>query len=86
MTKWIALIPPGIKPFATEPPYEQVNAPVDVFVGGVSAEVVNAFGWPGSLDTYRVDFRVPSGSSAGAASLQVTSAWIQSDAVEIRIQ
>jgi hypothetical protein len=80
------LLPPGVKPFAAEPPYEQVNSPVDVFVNGVAAEVVSAIGWPGSLDTYRVDFRVPSGGRLGAASLQVSSAWINSDAVEIRIQ
>jgi hypothetical protein len=41
-----ALIPPGVEPFATEPPYEQVNSPLDVFVNGAAAEVVNAIGWP----------------------------------------
>jgi hypothetical protein len=81
-----ALLPPGVKPFTTEPPYEQVNSPVDIVVNGVAAEVVSAIGWPGSLDTYRVDFRVPAGARTGAASLQVSSAWINSDAVEIRIQ
>jgi uncharacterized protein (TIGR03437 family) len=81
-----ALVPPGVKPFATEPPYEPVNSPIDVFVSGVAAEVVSAIGWPGSLDTYRVDFRVPTGGRPGAASLQVSSAWVNSDAVELRIQ
>lgn len=81
-----ALVPPGVKPFAEEAPYEQVNSPVDVFVDGVAAEVVTAIGWPGSLDTYRVDFRVPSGARAGTVSIQVTSAWIQSDPVKIGIQ
>jgi uncharacterized protein (TIGR03437 family) len=80
------LIPPGVKPFAAEAPYEPVNAPVDVIVNGAAAEVVNAIGWPGSMDTYRIDFRVPSGARPGGASVQVSSAWISSEAVEIRIQ
>src|SRR5262249_52011805 len=53
-----------------------VNSPLAVTVNGRDAEVVNGCGWPGLVDTYRVDFRVPSGMAAGTASVQLSAAWI----------
>ena len=63
-----------------------VNSPVAVMVNGQEAEVVNAIGWPGLVDTYRVDVRVPSGMVAGTASLQLSAAWITGTAVRIAVQ
>ena len=40
-------------------------------VGGQSTEVVNALGWPGLMDTYRVDFRVPTGIAGAEARIPV---------------
>ncbi len=63
-----------------------VNSPVAVTVNGKDAEVVNAVGWPGLVDTYRVDVRVPAGMGAGTASVQLSAAWITGPAVRIAIQ
>ncbi len=63
-----------------------VNSPVAVSVNGQEAEVISAVGWPGQLDTYRVDFRVPSGLPAGTASVQLSAAWIAGSAVRIPVQ
>ena len=64
----------------------EVNSPVEVSVNGRSAEVINAIGWPGLLDTYRVDFRLPGGLSAPTAAIQLTAAWISGSEVRIPVQ
>jgi uncharacterized protein (TIGR03437 family) len=63
-----------------------VNSPLTVKVNGQDAEVVSGVGWPGLVDTYRVDFRVPSGMAAGTASVQLSAAWIAGPAVRIAVQ
>lgn len=67
-------VDPG-QPFPTQP-LLPVNSPVDVTVNGNPAEVINAIGWPGVVDTYRVDFRAPDGVTPGTAQAQITAAWI----------
>lgn len=64
----------------------QVNSPVAVTVNGQNAEVVNSIGWPGLVDTYRVDFRVPEGLAAGTASVQLSAAWVAGTALRIAVQ
>jgi uncharacterized protein (TIGR03437 family) len=53
---------------------QQVNSSLAVTVNGKEAEVINGVGWPSLVDTYRVDFRVSDGLSAGTASLQLSAA------------
>lgn len=79
---------PGIDPGQPFPAdaLQQVNSPVEVTVNGQSAEVVNKIGWPGQVDTYRLDFRVPDGTRAGTAAIQLTAAWITGASVNIPIQ
>ncbi len=77
-------VDPG-QPFPTAA-HLPVNSPLAVTVNGQEAEVVNAIGWPGLVDTYRVDFRVPSGMVAGTVSVQLTAAWIAGAAVRITVQ
>jgi uncharacterized protein (TIGR03437 family) len=79
---------PGVDPAVPFPanPLAVVNSPVEVLVNGVSAEVLGAAGYPGTTDRYQVNFRVPSDTSPGTASLQVSSAWISSAAVSIPVQ
>ena len=67
-------VDPG-QPFPTDSLF-QVNSPLEVTVNGRPAEVINNTGWPGFVDTYRIDFRVPDGMTAGMASIQITAAWI----------
>ena len=64
----------------------QVNSPVAVTVNGQEAHVVNGVGWPGLVNTYRVDFRMPSGLTAGTASVQLSAAWMAGSAVQIPVQ
>jgi uncharacterized protein (TIGR03437 family) len=77
-------VDPG-KPFPTGAP-QDVNSPVEVTVSGSSVDVINKVGWPGMLDTYRVDFRAPDGIAAGTAAIQLTAAWIAGPSVNIPTQ
>ncbi len=77
-------VDPG-KPFPASP-LAAVNSPVDVTVSGKSAEVTAAVGYPGAVDGYQVNFRVPADTAKGAATVQVTAAWIAGPSVNIPIQ
>ena len=55
-------------------------------MNGVSAEVLGAVGLPGAVNGYQVNFRLPSGTPKGLASIQVTAAWIAGTAVSIAVQ
>lgn len=63
-----------------------VNSPLAVTVNGQEAEVVVGCGWPGLVDTYRVDFRVPASITAGTASVKLSAAWIAGAPVSIPVQ
>jgi hypothetical protein len=79
---------PGIDPgqqFPTDA-LQPINSPVAVTVNGQVAEVVNGIGWPGLVDTYRVDFRVPTGVTGGTAAIQLSAAWIGGPSVNIPVQ
>jgi uncharacterized protein (TIGR03437 family) len=79
---------PGVDPGQPFPAdsQSQVNSPVDVTLNGRPAEVIDNIGWAGFVDTYRIDFRVPDGTTAGMASIQITAAWIAGPALRIAIQ
>jgi hypothetical protein len=62
-----------------------VNSPVTVTVNGKPADVLAATGYPGSLDGYQVNFRVPTDAAKGAATIQVSAAWILSAPVSIMV-
>lgn len=53
-----------------------VSIPIEALVNDGPAEVINAIGWPGSRDQYRVDIRVPSGVGPGTARLQLNGAYL----------
>jgi hypothetical protein len=79
---------PGIDPGQPFPldATQEVNSPVDVTVNGKAAAVINKIGWPGLVDTYRIDFQVPEGTAAGMAAIQLTASWIAGAAVNIPTQ
>jgi len=79
---------PGIDPGQPFPSNTilQVNSPLTVSVNGKPADIINGIGWPGQVDTYRVDFRVPDGTTPGTAMIQLTVAWIAGSSVNIPIQ
>ena len=60
--------------------------PATVTVNGKAAPVINALGWPGMTNAYRVDFRVPDGTSAGMATLGLSVAWINGPEVKIPVR
>lgn len=76
-------VDPG-KPF-TANPAPIVNSPVEVTVNGAPVEVLYAAGYPGAVDGYQVNFRLPSGITPGLASLQVSVAWMAGSEVKIAI-
>jgi uncharacterized protein (TIGR03437 family) len=63
-----------------------VNSTVEVTVDGRAAEVINAVGWPGTADEYRLDVRIPTGISSGRVALRLTCAWIPGPDVRITIR
>jgi uncharacterized protein (TIGR03437 family) len=79
---------PGVDPGQPFPasPLQPVNSPVDVTVNGKSSEVTDAVGFPGAVDGYQVNFRVPTDAANGIAILQVSTAWIAGSEVRIAIQ
>jgi hypothetical protein len=77
-------VDPG-KPFPASP-LQVVNSPVQVLVNGNAGDVLYAGGYPGAVDGYQVNFRVPDGTAQGQASLQLSSAWVTGATVTIPIQ
>lgn len=67
-------------------PVASVNSPVEVIVNGNPAEVFGAAGYPGSVDGYQVNFRVPADIVKGSATIQVSAAWTRSAPVTIPVQ
>jgi uncharacterized protein (TIGR03437 family) len=63
-----------------------VNSPVEMTVNGKAAEVIGAVGYPGAVDAYQVNFRLPPDTVRGPATIQVTAAWISGAPVSIPVQ
>ena len=77
-------VDPG-QPFPSSPP-ATVNSPVEVMVNGKPAEVLSAVGYPGAVDGYQVNFRMPQDATKGGATIQVNAAWIAGSPVQIAVQ
>ena len=79
---------PGVDPGRPFPasPLAAVNSPVEVLVNGRAAEVTAAVGYPGAVDGYQVNFRVPSETARGTATIQLRVAWIAGPEVRITVQ
>lgn len=79
---------PGVDPGQpfTASPQQGVNSPVQVLVNGNPGDVLYAGGYPGAVDGYQVNFRVPDGTASGPASVKLTSAWIAGPEVKLPIQ
>jgi uncharacterized protein (TIGR03437 family) len=81
-------VKPGVDPGQPFPsrPLATVNSPVEVLVNGKASEVLSATGYPGAVDAYQVNFRVPPDTAKGPASIQLSAAWISGAAVSIPVQ
>ena len=73
------------QPFPASP-LAAVNSPVDITVNGKSAEVLAAVGFPGKVDGYQVNFRLPPDTPKGMANIQLSAAWIAGAPVTINVQ
>ena len=73
------------KPFPASP-LAVVNSPLQVTVNGEAAEIVGAVGYPGAVDGYQVNFRVPADVTPGAGTIQLSVAWIPGAEVRIAVQ
>jgi len=81
-------VKPGVDPGQPFPssPLAIVNSPVQVTVNGKATEVLGAVGYPGAVDGYQVNFRVPPDTAKGPASIQLSAAWISGAPVSIPVQ
>ncbi len=77
-------VDPG-KPFPASP-VQAVNSPLEVTVNGKLAEVLGAVGYPGSVDGYQVNFRMPPETERGSTTIRVSAAWIAGPEVRIVVQ
>ena len=79
---------PGVAPGQPFPssPLAAVNSPVGVTVNGKDAEVLSAVGYPGAVDGYQVNFRVPPDTAKGSTAIQVSIAWILGAPMSIPVQ
>jgi uncharacterized protein (TIGR03437 family) len=77
-------VDPG-KPFPADP-LPEVNSPLEVTVDGRPAEILLSIGRPNTIDRYRVDIRVPEGTTSGLATIHLTTAWIAGPEVTVAIQ
>jgi uncharacterized protein (TIGR03437 family) len=78
---------PGVDPGQPLPSsLATVNSPVAVMVNGKSADILGAVGYPGAVDGYQVNFRVPTDTTKGAATVQVSAAWVLGTPVRIMVQ
>ena len=69
----------GTVPFGTTFPQSPalVVGPVDVLANGLPAEVLYSGGYPGTIDGYQINLRLPAGLAPGTAELKIRSAWIE---------
>ncbi|MBV8728663.1 MAG: hypothetical protein JO336_02525, partial [Acidobacteriia bacterium] len=81
---------PGVDAGQPFPPISQgvqtVNSPVTVVVNGTAVSAINALGWPGLVDIYRVDFEVPGDTRSGQAAVQLVAAWIPGHTLSVPVQ
>ncbi|MBI3698520.1 MAG: hypothetical protein HY238_27220 [Acidobacteria bacterium] len=79
---------PGVdsgKPFPANP-LAVVNSPVEATVNGKAAEVLAAVGYPGAVDAYQVNFRIPPDTPRGLATIRLSAAWIVGPEVTVAVQ
>lgn len=79
---------PGVDPGQGFPAtsLQEVTSPIQIMVNGSPVEVLAATGYPGSLDGYQVNFRLPPDVARGLASLRLSAAWVSAPEIKIPIE
>ncbi|MGI8987967.1 MAG: hypothetical protein ACR2I2_00100 [Bryobacteraceae bacterium] len=67
-------------------PLAPVDSLVEVRVNGRSAVVFGAVGFPGAVDGYQVNFRVPNNTVKGPAAIELSAGWVGGPPVNIIVQ
>ena len=79
---------PSLEPgaFFSADPLQVATSPIEVTIGGRTADVLYAGGYPGSSDGFQINFRVPSEVGLGMVDLKLSAAWIAGPTVRIAIE
>jgi len=79
---------PGVDPgqVFTASPAQVASSPIDVLVNGKAGELLYAGGYPNTVDSYQVNFRLPLDTAPGTTAIQLTAAWILGTEVRILVQ
>lgn len=79
---------PGVEPGKPFPssPLATVTLPVEVRANGTPAEVLAAVGIPGAVGGYQVNFRLPTNTLTGLASLQVSAGMVADTSVKVMVK
>ncbi|HJZ96734.1 MAG TPA: hypothetical protein VKE70_09500 [Candidatus Solibacter sp.] len=62
-----------------------VNSPTQIMVNGTAVPVMFAGGYPGTVNGYQVNFRLPDGTALGLASVSLNVGWINGSEVKIPV-
>jgi hypothetical protein len=73
------------QPFPAEP-LLSVGRRVGVKLNGLHTPTINAFGWPQTINTYRVDFRIPDAVKPGLATLELSVQGVLAPAVQFPVR
>jgi hypothetical protein len=79
---------PGVDPGQVFPasPAQIASSPIDILVNGKAGDVLYAGGYPNTLDTYQVNFRIPADTAPGTAAIQLSVAWTAGPEAKIPVQ
>src|ERR1035437_5751987 len=69
---------PGVDPgqMFTASPAQVANSPIDVLVNGKAGDLLYAGGYPNTVDSYQVNFRIPADTAPGMTAIQLSAAWV----------
>jgi hypothetical protein len=79
---------PGVDPgqVFTSSPAQVANSPIEVLVNGKPGDLLYAGGYPNTVDSYQVNFRLPDDTAPGLTTIQLSAAWVNGAEVKIPIQ
>jgi hypothetical protein len=79
---------PGVDPgqVFTTSPAQVANSPIDVLVNGKAGDLLYAGGYPNTVDSFQVNFRIPADTAPGMAVVQLSAAWVAGNEIRIPVQ
>lgn len=79
---------PGVDPGQafTASPAQVASSPIDVLVNGQVGDTLYAGGYPGTANSYQINFRIPGETVSGMATIQLRAAWIVGNPIQVPVQ